>query len=579
MQGHNSTAALLEEGGITGCVSEERFNRKKNSDKFPTNAINFLLTGAKVEGGSNDIDLYVHAAYNAPAIFKYNKGNRKIFTVDNIFNKLIDTLYYKYPFCRHLLKQSYLYLPARRWKSTNFNNKVKEYILRSLPSGKNKLTFVDHHTCHAYAVYYGFVPYRLRKEKFLILTLDGEGDGLCATVNAVSDGSWERISQTKAGASLAGFYGALTQHMGMKIDEHEYKVMGLAPYASSYYTNKVLKKLKGLYWINDDLSFGSIGGYRYIRKYLSNELKNSRFDGLAGAAQKFVEDLVCEWVSRIMAKTNIYNIALSGGFFMNVKANKSIMELPGINDLIVCPSAGDESVPIGAAYYGMKVLGYDIDKNSLPINNIYLGPQYNEVEIAKSIKETSASIKYNIYKPDEVELEIANILTKNKIVACFSGRMEFGARALGNRSILANPSNIAVIKEINEQIKNRDFWMPFACTILAEREKDYLINPKNISSPYMSLAFDTTPRARTELIAGLHPYDYTVRPQVLQEKDNPRYYRIIKEFEKRTNIGGILNTSFNLHGEPIVCTPHDAISTFERSGLEYLALGPFILEK
>ncbi|PYN53024.1 MAG: carbamoyltransferase, partial [Candidatus Rokuibacteriota bacterium] len=165
------------------------------------------------------------------------------------------------------------------------------------------------------------------------------------------------------------------------------------------------------------------------------------------------------------------------------------------------------------------------------------------------------------------------------VVARCAGRMEFGARALGNRSILANPADHRVVGLINRMIKNRDFWMPFAPSVLREREADYLVNPKGLASPYMMLAFPTNPKRRDEIVAAIHPHDATARAHIVDEAWNPGYHRLIREFEARTGIGAVLNTSFNLHGEPLVCSPADALDTFERSGLPHLALGRFLVSK
>jgi carbamoyltransferase len=186
---------------------------------------------------------------------------------------------------------------------------------------------------------------------------------------------------------------------------------------------------------------------------------------------------------------------------------------------------------------------------------------------------------YKVERAADIEEKIAELLERHVIVARLAGRMEYGARALGNRSILANPSNVDSVRVINEQMKNRDFWMPFAGTLLEERADDYLENPKKIFSPHMMLAYRTKPLAKKELRAAIHPYDFTIRPQILRESYNPSYYRILKAFEKRTGIGGVLNTSFNLHGFPIVLGPKEAWHAFENSGLTHLAMENHLISK
>ena len=198
-----------------------------------------------------------------------------------------------------------------------------------------------------------------------------------------------------------------------------------------------------------------------------------------------------------------------------------------------------------------------------------MGPQYSEDDIIKAVDEYDLKSGFTIVKSPSPDW-VVNSLCSDKIIARMSGRMEFGQRALGNRSILANPSNSRNIEKINRKIKFRDFWMPFTPTILAEREQDYIINPKNLKSPFMTMAFDSTELARDELIAALHPADYTVRPQILKREANPEYHKIIKLFESKTGVGGLLNTSLNLHGEPVVCSPSDAVHTFINSELDAL---------
>jgi carbamoyltransferase len=274
-------------------------------------------------------------------------------------------------------------------------------------------------------------------------------------------------------------------------------------------------------------------------------------------------------------------LALGGGCFMNVKANMLIGKMEEVEDLFVFPSCGDESNAIGAAYLGYLDLCRQkgVTADPRPLGPLYLGPEAGDDEVEAVIREGNLETRHRITFHNRIEEKIAELLVSDGVVARCSGRMEYGARALGNRSILANPSDQRVVPLINRMIKNRDFWMPFAPTILKEREADYLVNPKGLASPYMMLAFPTNPKGHQQLIAALHPQDATARPQILEEAWNPEYYRIIREFERRTGIGGVLNTSFNLHGEPLVSSPRDAVDTFDRSGLPHLALGHFLISK
>jgi len=582
IHGHNSSACLLKDNKVSGCIAEERLDRVKNSTNFPLKSIDYLMNRSGIE--LSEIDLIVHSSKTVPFIYNKevnlyeNEREGKVNTLFGILKKLIHDMYYYIPISRKGIKWLNRNV-SNLWVKGKYIEQIKDSFLRYLNVKRSKIVFADHHTCHAYAGYYGFVPSHLKKLPFVVLTLDGEGDGLCATVSVVKDGVWERISSTESGNSIASFYGAITKFLRMRVNEHEYKVMGLAPYCSDYNRDRTLKKFKGLFKINDDLTFSAKGGGNYISRWLEDELIDDRFDGVAAAAQKYVEDIAVEWVSKVISKTGINNIVLSGGFFMNIKVNKEIMEMPEVNELIVCPSGGDESTVLGAAYFGAEMLGVDIQKDTEKVKNLYLGSNFLKGDIEKSITEYYDDSRYTISQIDNVEDEIAKLLAEGMIVARVTGCSEFGARALGNRSILANPAFPEVVKIINEQIKNRDFWMPFACSILEERVDDYLVNPKNIDMRYMAISCDTKPLAKTHLLGAIHPYDYTARPQIVNSIDSPSYHKILIEFNKLTGIGGLLNTSLNLHGEPLVDSIEDAFSTFNRSGLQYLAIENYIISK
>ena len=582
LHGHNSSAAFADENGIVGVISEERFDRKKNSTAFPAQSIAYLLKSVGKE--SKDIDLVVSASRVVPftnpdeiQIYEEERRgqSRKIKTK---IKRIINDIYYKMPISRSLIRWMYR-TQYNQQLSDGAMNKVRSFMASKMSVPASKIIFADHHLCHAYAGYYGFVPLEYRSEPFLIMTLDGEGDGLCATVSVVRGDEWTTISKTPAGNSIASFYGAITKHLGMTINEHEYKVMGLAPYCSDHNRDKTLEKFQDLFTINDDLTFSSKGGGNYFSRWMDEYLKNERFDCVAAAAQKYVEDIACKWVEKAIDTSGINNIVLSGGFFMNIKVNKAISELQNVNKLFVCPSAGDESVPLGALYYGLKTLGVNPNQDKYFINSLYLGSDINDSEIVAAIEKYQADNHFTVERVESIEQKVAKLLASGEVVARVDGAMEFGARALGNRSILGNPSTPHVVKLINDQIKNRDFWMPFACSLLDEAADKYLNRVKGIDYSYMAISCDTTDVARKELLGGLHAYDFTARPQLVSKEKNMGYYKVIKEFEAITGIGGVLNTSLNLHGEPLVRTPDEALSTFVRSGLKHIAIGKYLISK
>lgn len=578
--GHHSTAALLKDGQIIGCVSEERFKRIKNYAGYPEESIKYLLKLAGIE--SRQLDL-VALGYRTPppSVTVEKKGAQVLFILHRfvyLARYFWGAVEYKLPFLRPL--NEFLYDRLVDIAGPFIIAREKKLISRLLNIDSRKVLDVDHHTAHAYAAYYGS-PFN--NAKSLVFTLDGEGDKLCATVNIYEGSHAQRIAATHLGHSIGWIYMDTTQFLGMKPNEHEYKVMGLAPYAKAHGVDKTCELLKGIIGldIENPLTFRSKFDTHRTIPYFQKVLKFQRFDFVAGAVQKLTEDVITKWIRVAIQKTGIRRVVLGGGVFMNVKANMKIMEIPDVEHIYIFPSCGDESTPIGACFYGYKYL---CEKQSKTfscqfIKDLYLGPEFSNEEIEKILRREKAFDRYPVRRVENIEIEIAKLLSQNEIVGRVNGRMEWGARALGNRSILANPSSFDNIRILNELIKDRDFWMPFTPTILKEKEQDYIVNPKNVHAPYMILTFRSKELARSHIRAALHPYDFTGRIQSLEKDWNPSFYKIIQEFEKLTGIGGVLNTSFNLHGEPMVCSPVDALKTMENSELKYLALGNFLISK
>lgn len=572
---HGATACLIKDGEVIGCVSEERFTRKKNQLGIPVNSINFLLqkNGLKPE----DIDIAALGGKWPTALMIAEHSEQRSSPSGLVINSV----------GKILANAGYL-TPIYEWSHRNLYQRFTFPILRRKmdnnlreKTGLKYFLPLDHHDCHVAAVLYGFTP-DVNKDRYLVLTHDAAGDGNCSSVILVNNGEWQEIGRRTPNAfSPAWMYSIVTDFMGMKMIEHEYKIMGLAPYADKAGLDRVYRKIKSIFSVDEDLSFsGKIHCHTYYH-WLRKNMERHRFDWIAGGVQKVIEELLIEWAKEAIRRTGVKAVAVGGGVFLNVKANMLLSEIDSINSLIVCPTAGDESTAIGAAYLGYKSLCEERGINFSPkcISHLYLGPSYTTEEIKESIGSYRFKNKISIEICKDIDSKVAELLVKGEIVARFSGAAEWGARALGNRSILANPSNPKIIKIINEQIKCRDFWMPFAGSILKEREKDYIINPKSIHAPYMALAFRTTELAQQHLSAALHPYDFTMRPQVVEKEINPSYHRLISLFMEHTGIGGVLNTSFNIHGEPMVTSPEDAFHTFDDSGLGYLAIENYLLSK
>lgn len=574
--GHCATACLLRDGEIVGCVSEERFNRQKNWSGFPTESVRWLLQEAAV--GVEQIDAVV-LNYKHSGILNIGDGQnappegqlyRRLASLYGRANLLLVLTEYRFPELRPLSEK--LMILGEKIRTLLLSQERQRPVLElGIPA--EKIILCDHHDTHIYSL----LGWNRLGEEALVVTVDGEGDLISSTVSVYRGGEFERTAQTSRFASLGLLYTAVTVYMGMKPLEHEYKIMGLAPYCSDYYVQKTIPVFQNLMALGGPYGLTFRSRYRtdVFGTYLQDKLRGHRFDAIAGAVQTHTEDLMFDLVRAAIKRTGIRRLGLAGGVFMNVKANKRLLEMSEVDELFVFPSCGDESTAIGAAfwYYFQKT-----GRKPKPIDNLYLGPSFDN-RVEKFLATEKVSERFWVEKPNSLEERVADLLVQGKVVARCAGKMEWGARALGNRSILADPRNPDIIMIINEQIKKRDFWMPFTPSILEERADDYLVNPKNIFAPYMILAFDSTDLARRDLRAAMHPYDFTLRPQVVRQSWNPYYHKIIEEFEKRTGVGGVLNTSFNIHGEPIVGTPEDALDVFVRSDLEYLVLGGHLIAK
>lgn len=556
--GHNASVCLIEDGIITYCIQEERLTNQKNYAGFPEKSINCIL---KLQNLTiHDIDYFALASDHT----SLDMGD-----VLSSYKKSLS------------FKSSVIDLGTKTPLYNIYKNRIKEKRIQRLTDigvSKDQIRFVNHHLCHASAAYFGSPWWR--DENVLVLTNDGSGDGLCATVSVGDAGNLKKIAETSKGNSIGNIYSRVTFLLGLVPWEHEWKIMGMAPYAPPKGAEKSYNCFRQYLNMEDgDLTFtrGISEPTHRIYPRLRRDLEFHRFDWISGGVQQLAEDLLCKWVENAVSKTQMRKIALSGGVFMNVKANKRIMELDCVDDLFVFPSCGDESNAIGAAFAVYADICRETGEEVYikPLKNIYFGPSFSDSDVESALEQRS---DLNVNRISDIEKEIASIIAEGGVVARCKDRMEFGARALGNRSILADPSNYACVRTINMMVKKRDFWMPFAPVMMKERASEYIINPKNVASSYMMLSFDTTDK-REEFIAGVHQADLTARAQILEEEWNVGYYRILKEYETLTSRGVLLNTSFNLHGYPIVYGPEEALWVFENSELKYLALGNYLISR
>jgi carbamoyltransferase len=561
--GHNSSVALVRDGILDWAVQEERFTRIKNQGGLPENALR-VLCNTRLNGngwpdfalGSRQLPRYhwqrqdLIAAYSrppsGPLAWLKNEVRRR--------EQLAD------------------FIDRRR------ANAMAAEIAASLECPPLMLERCEHHLSHAAAAYYGWG----RTEPILILTCDGSGDGLCATVSIGKEGRIERIASVEESHSIGRLYANCTHLLGMVPLEHEYKLMGLAPYAERSRESQRLAEQVGAWFEFDPrqpMTWRRRPGcppMQAAAEFLARAFKRQRFDHIAAGIQMFTERFLVNWVRNCIRETGIHKVTLSGGVFMNVKANQRILDMPEVEELFVFPSCGDESNAIGSAW-----LQYHHASGKLPdpLGPLYLGDGITDAEIEEALRAYPWQHRVTVETPADIEKRVAELLAQGAIVARCTGRMEFGARALGNRSILASAAVPDCVSVINEMIKCRDFWMPFAASILAQRSVDYLDKRKPMPAPYMIMTFNTRPERRHEIAAGTHPFDHTCRPQEVYEHWNPEYYKLLQYFEDITGIGGILNTSLNLHGEPMVANARDALRVFDVSGLRYLALGRTLLSK
>ena len=420
--------------------------------------------------------------------------------------------------------------------------------------------FIDHHTSHAASAYY-----TSGKDNVLVITSDAAGDALSATVFVGNGGKLTKLKEVNSYNSIGKLYSYVTEICGFKPLRHEGKITGLAAYGNPIYISLFNKMV-----VFNNGGFTNISNTKHERskeKILKEIGRDFKKENLAASVQKHLENETIKFVSHWLDKTRLRNVVLAGGVFSNVKLNQKILELDNIDSVYIHPNMGDGGLALGAALYvnGGKPINID---------DVYFGVEYSEKEIEETLKKYN--LKYKKY--NHVEKEIAKLLSEKKVVARFNGKMEYGPRALGNRSILYHAGDKTVNDWLNKNLCRTE-WMPFAPVTLEEFKSDYYLNYKGgeHAAKFMTITFDCNDRMREESPAVVH-VDNTARPQLINEEINPSYYKILKEYHKLTNIPTIINTSFNMHEEPIVCSPEDAVRSFKKGNLDVLAIGNFIVK-
>jgi len=579
--GLNSSAVIMKDNKVVFGIQEERLSRIKNQPGFPELAIK---KGLEVCGISMDeID---HVCIGGKGEYvpvsrqddlqkfhnRYGRIKNKWFgETENVFAKFA--------------KKSFRKLTTigeEQEKEKTLEDYLKEFGITE------KTIRYDHHTCHAASAYYGMA--KKSDAQYLVFSLDGGGDGRTSAVFIGDGGALKEIASSDS-FSPACLYAHITYILGFLPHEHEYKLMGLAPYAQPQYAEvarDILYKFVG-FDQNNPMVFTNGSEYPEVQNSrgaakqqliedLFKSVLNVRFDTLAAGLQMLAEEVAVAWIKAGIKKTGIKKVLLSGGFFMNVKANKLIAELPEVEFLNCFPSCGDETNAFGSAFLAYRQFRSEGDPE-IEFADFCIGTDASfDIEEARLKYADQVAFR----KSDKVNDEIVELLLDGKIVARCSGKMEFGARALGNRSILASPDDIKIINKINAAIKKRDFWMPFAPAMIRERAETLIDIPdslKEASSPYMMFTFQAKADQAENFLAGIHQSDKTARAQIIDAEIYPDFHDIISKFDQKSGIPSVLNTSFNLHGFPIVLGACDAVDVYLNSALDVLVVDDYVITK
>jgi carbamoyltransferase len=592
----DSTVSVVEDGVITYAAAEERFTRVKLQDGFPWQALQDVLDRTGL-----DVSEFDHVAYpfltweEETRLFTKNLDLEREFleqaqssrtnalirdalqrvpartgTIPGLGNPnerhekgLAKSVAYRVLAGESVISRNVAKRGSEQWgrEAAAFHRKWSEELdgaLAELGVG-DRLRRVEHHVSHAANAYYtsGF-------DEALVVSLDGYGSGLAGAVSTGRGGVIERLHGLEYPHSLGTFYEAVTSGLGFRPSRHEGKIVGLAAYGDPAVLKDVLlarfDEGPGTFRILESNNV-------YFTRLLAGQFP--KID-VAAAYQHVLERVACRYVGHYLRETGLRNLVLSGGVVANVKLNQRLKEMPEVDSIFVHPNMGDGGCGTGAAllaFAGSPVLRE-------PLRNVFLGPSYSDAQITEAL--TRAQLEFDQYAP--IEPRIAQLIAAGKVVARFDGRMEYGPRALGNRSILYHAKEPAVNQWLNQRLGRTEF-MPFAPATLFERRHDCYRNVEgaDYAAQFMTITFDCTEEMRRVSPAAVH-VDGTARPQLVTETSNPGFHRILTEYHRLTGIPSVINTSFNMHEEPIVCTPDDAVRAFLQGNLDYLAIGSFLVQ-
>jgi len=554
---NETSVSFVKDGTLSTCIAEERLSRIKLDGNFPHRALKKVLEIEKLS--AEDIDtIAVPFLHPTKTNFNYLKSAWSTFFDTGVF-----------------LKNQ---IPDFTWNTVYNKLKAPKFFTYDIDGKEFKLELYDHHACHAAGAYY-CSPF----EKALVVTLDGGGDGYDGSVYVGQGTKLVNLFKIPHFQSPGTMYSAITSDLGFKRHRHEGKITGLAAYG-----NNDLKRLGLENLINFDDKKLRFISKPIAKHHLNNDLSaHSNFfhsllaefgkEDLAAAAQRILEESVIKLVKAGFreAKKKGYEldkVCLAGGVFANVKANQFISEIDGVKNIFVYPAMGDDGLSGGAAllsYYNQPEVK---SKENAIIKNIYKGPEFSNDEIELALKDASIEFEYF----EDVEKQIALLLSEGKVVGRFNGKMEYGPRSLGNRSIIGAPFDPKINDWLNKKLKRTEF-MPFAPSINAEYAHDYFekYSKEDIAAEFMTVTYNVKKEKIEKMQAVVH-VDGTARPQVVKKDINPSYHKIIEEFYKLTGVPVLINTSFNVHEQPIVCSPKDAIAGFQEGKLDILAIGNYI---
>ena len=561
-----SSAALLQDEKILSAVAEERLSRMKMATGTPRQSIELVLRDSGVDPGEIDcvaIAQHVSVFEEEPLPWSgWFESEAKLKT--RRFDNLSATLA---PVIGHLPLAWELHHQVKRFLSRERLPKLLE-LFRKEYGIKAPLKVYDHHHCHATTAYY-----TSNFDRALVVTLDGGGDGRSGSVYRAENGVMRRLAFVDSFNSLGNFYSYVTKLCGFKAESHEGKVTGLAAFGQPIFAD-VLREF---------VRYEEPGRIRYIVPMyhrsalrLISERLPLDFDpaDLAASVQLVLEEIGTAFIRYWLRQTGMHNIAVAGGVFANVKFNQRIHELEEVENFFVHPAMDDSGLAVGSALAALADhYGSEAGRLVGTLPNLYLGPEYSDGEMISAVR--TAGLEAKLEK--DIHHRIGELLAQGHVVARFVGRMEYGPRALGHRSILYHTADPSVNDWLNQKLDRTEF-MPFAPATLEEYANECYLNMEGASVParYMTITFNCTPRMREQSPGVVH-VDGTARPQILDPITAPDFYRITRAYYQLTGIPSVINTSFNMHGEPIVCTPEDAVRSFQQGNLEYLAIGNWLI--